>query len=75
MIAGPMTGSDTGQSLDVCSRESQSTGYLFIVYDPGREIAARSNDFYSNHVPQLSATRAKLLVLPTWAWIIGSRRG
>lgn len=75
MIAGPMPGSDTGQSLDVCSRESQSTGYLFIVDDPRREIATRSNDFCSNHVPQLSAARAKSLVLPMWAGIIGSRRG
>lgn len=70
-----MTGSDTGQPLDVCRREPQSPGYLFIVYDPGREITACSNDFCSNHVPQLSATRAKLHVLPTWAGIIGTIRG
>ena len=51
MVAGPMTGPDTGESLYSGWGQFQGSSNLFIGHDPGREIAACSNDPRSNHDP------------------------
>lgn len=52
MVSSPMTCPDTGESLDSGWGQFQRRSNLFIGHDPGRKIAACSNDPRSIHDPK-----------------------